>query len=72
MSKHQLQRSPIRFKGRADPSHIYLNSDITGPACPLRRRELLFTVFGLPGHEPLLATLFTAIRFDAASMETSK
>ena len=27
MSKHQLQRSPIRFKGRADPSHIYLNSD---------------------------------------------
>src|SRR3954471_14738957 len=27
VSKHQLQRSPIRFKGRADPSHIYLNSD---------------------------------------------
>ena len=27
MSTHQLQRSPIRFKGRADPSHIYLNSD---------------------------------------------
>lgn len=29
MSKHQLQRSPIRFKGRADPSHTYLNSDTT-------------------------------------------
>jgi len=36
VSKHQLQRSPIRFKGRADPSHIYLNSDRLSLAEPRR------------------------------------
>jgi hypothetical protein len=34
MSQHQIQRSPIRFKGRADPSHIYLNPDSGATASP--------------------------------------
>ena len=46
MSKHQLQRSPIRFKGRADPSHIYLNSD--------RRREFVAGLGGVAAW-PLMA-----------------
>jgi hypothetical protein len=42
VSKHQLQRSPIRFKGRADPSHIYLNSDIAllEGAAPALKNEI--------------------------------
>src|SRR3954451_9457556 len=37
VSKHELQRSPIRFKGRADPSHIYLNSDKASRPLPAGR-----------------------------------
>ena len=66
MSKHQLQRSPIRFKGRADPSHIYLNSDISRlalqPGCLLL--PLMVTRFNPPFRSeipPQWRGAFTAV-----------
>jgi hypothetical protein len=57
VSKHQLQRSPIRFKGRADPSHIYLNSDslrrLGNPPMSQTFRDLVSIPRFCPEHSAL-------------------